>query len=224
MKISETTFNVLKNFAKINSGMVIKPGNVQRTISEEKNIFVEAILEETFPTVFGIYDLNLFLANLSTFIGSKTADFTFEENKLDMRDGGISLTYWSSQPDMIITPPDKKLIIDNPNAVFELKNEVMGKLQAMASVNDLPNLTFYNKGRDLLAKAHNKSNPASNVVQIHLDDTFDGEEFSATFTTESIKLMPNDYVVDIKKSDKNSFARFVNSAKTMTYFISLDTK
>ena len=38
MELSEGTLQVLKNFASINSNIVIKQGNTLKTISEAKNV------------------------------------------------------------------------------------------------------------------------------------------------------------------------------------------
>ena len=64
MKMNERTLTVLKNFASINSGVVLRPGLVQKTVSPESTILVEAHLEDDFTETFGIYDLNQFLGNV----------------------------------------------------------------------------------------------------------------------------------------------------------------
>ena len=49
MKISNDTVNVLRNFATVNSSLAVKQGSVLRTISEQKNILVQAVVNESFP-------------------------------------------------------------------------------------------------------------------------------------------------------------------------------
>ena len=61
MEISASTVNVLKNFASINSNIVIRPGNKIMTMSEAKNILAEVEVPEQFNNVIGIYDLQEFL-------------------------------------------------------------------------------------------------------------------------------------------------------------------
>jgi hypothetical protein len=67
---------LLKNYAAINSNIVIRSGNIIRTISPTKNIFCEATVSEEFPIDFGIYDLSKFLATISMF---KDPTFDFED-------------------------------------------------------------------------------------------------------------------------------------------------
>jgi len=50
MKLSNTTLNVLKNFAGINSGIEFKRGNKISTISSTKTILAKATLTDEFPT------------------------------------------------------------------------------------------------------------------------------------------------------------------------------
>ena len=58
MKISDTTFDVLKNFSTINQSLAFKAGNVIRTVSPQKNILAQAKVAESFPVDFAIYELN----------------------------------------------------------------------------------------------------------------------------------------------------------------------
>ena len=147
MKLSDNTLSVLKNFASINSGVVLKPGKAQKTISPEKSILVEATLEDDIPTEFGIYDLNQFLGIITTL---KNPDITFGENQVVLNDGELSVTYRGCSANLIITPPDK-----------------------------------------------------------------------ASFKTENLKLMPDDYNVEVQAG---AFAKFTNANNTLTYFIALETK
>jgi hypothetical protein len=46
MKLSESTINVLKNFATINAGMQFKEGSVVRTISKGQNVLGKATSQQ----------------------------------------------------------------------------------------------------------------------------------------------------------------------------------
>ena len=61
MQISRQTFDILKNFSEINSGILVKPGDKLETISSLKNILAKADVTELFETEFAIYDLTEFL-------------------------------------------------------------------------------------------------------------------------------------------------------------------
>ena len=55
--ITRETIDLLKNFAGINSNILIEPGNKIKTISNYKNVMAEATVSETFEQQFGIWDL-----------------------------------------------------------------------------------------------------------------------------------------------------------------------
>lgn len=56
IKISKRTLEVLKNFASINSGIIVNEGNTLNTLSSTKNILAEAKVDEVFTKclLFGI--------------------------------------------------------------------------------------------------------------------------------------------------------------------------
>ena len=81
MKLSNETRDVLKNFASINSNLLVKPGKQIATMSAMRNIVALATIEETFETEFAIYDLNEFLAALSLF-KKPVLDFKSRKSKM----------------------------------------------------------------------------------------------------------------------------------------------
>lgn len=217
MKLSENTLAVLKNFATINSGVVLNAGNTQKTISPEKSILVEARLEDNIPSKFGIYDLNQFLGNVTTL---KNPELSFTDESVTLDDGDLALTYHACSPNLIISPPDKELVLKTVDVSFALPNATLQKLLKVATMNNLPNLTVVGKDGELRLKIHERSNDTSNHGSVKIGD-YAGADFTATFKTENLKLLPDDYNVEVQK---NAFARFENVNKTLTYFVALETK
>jgi len=217
MKFSENTLAVLKNFSTINSGVVLKSGKTQKTISPEKSILVEATLEDNLPSDFGIYDLNQFLGNVTTL---KNPELNFTDNAVTLDDGEFSLNYLSCSPNLIISPPEKELALKTVDVSFALTNSILQKLLKVATMNNLPNLTVVGKDGELRLKIHEKANDTSNHGSIKIGD-FAGNDFTATFKTDNLKLLPDDYNVEVQVG---AFAKFVNVAKTLKYFIALETK
>ena len=64
MELTNNTMTVLKNFSGINQNLLVREGNTIKTISEAKNVLATAVVEESFPQPFGIYDLNEFIGVL----------------------------------------------------------------------------------------------------------------------------------------------------------------
>lgn len=217
MKLSENTLSVLKNFAAINSGVVLSLGKVQKTISPEKSIMVEATLEDDIPSSFGIYDLNQFLGNLTTL---KNPELTFRSEAVTLDDGELSFDYHACSANLIITPPDKDLVLKNIDVTFSLPNVTLQKLLKVATMNGLPNLSVVGKNGELLLRIHEKANDTSNSGTMKIGE-YAGQDFTATFKTENLKLLPDDYTVEIQKG---AFAKFVNADGNLKYFVALETK
>ena len=217
MKLSDNTLAVLKNFASINSGVVLSSGKTQKTISPEKSILVEATIEDDIPSEFGIYDLNQFLGNLTTL---RNPELTFNKDTVTLDDGELSFDYRACSANLIITPPDKELVLKSVDVKFSLPNETLQKLIKVATMNSLPNLSVVGKNGSLLLKIHERANDTSNSGTIKIGD-YAGQDFTASFKTDNLKLLPNDYNVEIQKG---AFAKFENTAGTLKYFVALETK
>ena len=217
MKLSDNTLSVLKNFASINSGVVLKSGKTQKTISPEKSILVEATLEDDIPTEFGIYDLNQFLGNVTTL---KNPELTFGKDVVTLDDGELAVTYRGCSANLVITPPDKELVLKDITTKFSLANATSQKLLKVATMINLPNLSVIGNDGDLLLKIHEKANDTSNDGVQKIGD-YAGKDFTATFKTENLKLMPDDYNVEVQAG---AFAKFTNQNNTLTYLIALETK
>ena len=146
MKLSENTLSVLKNFSSINSGIVLQKGNLQKTISPEKSILVEAEVEDVLPEQFGIYDLNQFLGNISTL---NNPDLTFTDNAVLMNDGDIKFNYYSCSTNLIVSPPDKELKLKQVDVSFSLTNAILTKLLRLAAMNNLTHLSVVGKNGEI---------------------------------------------------------------------------
>ena len=81
-------------------------------------------------------------------------------------------------------------------------------------------MLFRSKNGELLLKIHERANDTSNSGTIKIGD-YAGKDFIATFKTDNLKLLPNDYTVEIQE---RAFAKFEDAAKTLKYFIALETK
>lgn len=216
MKLSEFTVSVLKNFSTINSGLVLKPGKFQRTISADKTILAEVNLDEDFTHTFGIYDLNQFIGNISAM---NDPELTFDDKMVVIEDESFKLRYYSCQPELIISPPDKALP-DGKDVKFQLKKASLNKILTLASLNSLPNLSIVVSGGEVLLLAHDKSNDSSIEASTVICET-DAEDFRSTLKVKNMRIIPGDYEVSVAR---DKFAKFVSQDHELTYFAGLETK
>lgn len=217
MKLSDYSLSVLRNFSTINSGMVIKSGNVQKTISDDGSIFVQAELEETFPQVFGIYDLHQFLGNISA-LGHP--EMKFEDKLLTLDADGFTTGYYGCDPTIPKSPPEGKIELKNPNVSFDLSNSTLTKLLKIAATNVLPNLSIIGRDGEIRIKVHQKGNVTSHYSSFKVG-TYEGEPFNATIKVANLRMLPDDYHVAVKAG---AFAKFTSKTHNLFYFVALETK
>jgi hypothetical protein len=221
MKLSDNTLSVLKNFSSINSGLVMQKGKIQKTISPEKSILVEAELDDDLPEQFGIYDLNQFLGNISTL---DNPELEFTSNAVVMNDGVVKLNYHFCSTNLILSPPDKELLLKQTDVSFTLTNVVLMKLLRLAAMNNFTHLSIVGKNGEIRLQTHEKGNDVSNHASFKLND-YSGEDFVASFKVDNIKLIPEDYDVEIQLG---AFAKFTASSGTfkdkIKYWIALEAK
>jgi len=215
MKLSEKTISVLKNFSSINQSLLFKQGTQLRTISVMKNILASAEIDEEFPKEFGIYDLNQFLNGLSLHQNAEV-DFSPESYAV-IKEGSRRTKYYYSDPNVIISPPDKELTLPSEDVCFELDSNQLNQLLKAAAVYQVPDLSAIGNGSTIYLVVRDRKNETSNEYSIEVGETSD--TFTMNFKVENIKIIPGKYEVVISKSN---ISRFVNSQMNVTYHIALE--
>ena len=215
MKLTEKTFTLLKNFANINNSILVKKGNQLRTISVAKNILAEASISEEFPRDFAIYDLNQFLNGL---ILHQDPEMDFKEQSyLTIREGRRRVKYFYADPKVIISPPEKDIVLPSDDVSFKLGSENLTSLLKAAAVYQLPDLSAVGEAGVVKLLARDKKNDTSNEFAIVVGET--DKEFTFNFKVENIKIIPGSY--DISISSK-LLAKFSNKDYNLKYFIALE--
>ena len=215
MKLSNETVMVLKNFSSINQNLVIKSGNSISTMSAMKNIVAKAIIKESFPSDFAIYDLNEFLAALSLF---SKPELDFSKDFVIIREEGgesKSLKYWFSDPS-VVTTPTKEIKMPSTEVSFNFSSDTLSQIQKAAAVIGAPDMAL----EDGKLKVTDKKNDTANAFDTDLDivNTL-GKKYQFWFKVENLKLLPGSYSVDVS-SKKISF--FKNNNVNIEYFIALE--
>jgi hypothetical protein len=219
MKLSDNMMITMKNFHSINQSLVLRRGKIQRSMSPDKAVLVEAEFDDEIPNEFGIYDLNIFLGNITTM---NSPDLSFTENSVKMNDGEVELVYYSCSPNLIVSPPDKALIMKKIDVEFSLTSKLLDKLLKLAMMNNFPNLSIIGKNGKLNANCHDIKNDTSNSLRTSLSlGDYNGSDFIATFKVENIKVIPDDYNVDVTLA---GFAKFTSKNRKLKYFIALESK
>ena len=215
MKLSDSTVNILKNFSNINQSLLFKEGKKLRTISVMKNILAEVEVTEEFPKDFGIYDLNQFLNGLSL---HQSPELDIENDSyMVIREGKMRSKYFFADPNVIISPPEKDIVLTSEEISFDLNTQQLDKLLKASAVYQLPDLSVVGENGVVKLVVSDRKNDTSNDFSIIVGET--DHKFSFNFKVENIKILPGSYQVSISKK---LLSKFVNSDKNLTYWIALE--
>ena len=218
MKLSDDTVNVLKNFSSINQSLQFKAGNVLRTISPLKTIFVEATVGENFPREFALYDLNKLLAKVSLY---KEPELSFDDDKLNIstenKKKSDYIKYCSTK--VIVVPPEKSISIGTPDCSFSISQEDLEWMKRSAGISSSPNFIFECDGTTINFIATDEKDDSADQSKIEIGTVEDGSKFRVVMKVENFKLLEGSYDVAIAKK---GLARFTHKTVPITYYIAIE--
>jgi len=218
MKLSDTTVDILKNFASINSGLVIKPGNVLKTISTNKAILAEAQVLEEFPREFGIYDLNKLLGVVSL---HDSPDIEFHDQYLAL--GGVSgrsktrLRYTETK--LILSPPDKKIAVPAYDVKFTLSKEDLEWIEKIGSILKCPYFVVTNEESNIIVSAMDVKGEVVDVSSLTVGAYADPTPFKFVLKVENMKLVEGNYLVELSS---RGIAKFSNQNVPVFYHVAIE--
>jgi hypothetical protein len=216
--ISKQTLGILKNFSGLNSNILIKPGNVIKTITPSKNGMAEATVSEDFPVEFGIWDLQKFLGVISLF---NSPAFTFASKSVTISDGANSnIVYYYSEP-KLLTVPTKNVNMPKTTAKVTLTEKVFADLQRAAAVMQLPDISFQNESQKIYAVICDLADPTSNSYKTLIAEDYEGEEqMTLNFKIDNLRMLPGSYTV---KFSTNVVGEFTNDTVPVKYWFAMET-
>tara|TARA_R100000951_G_scaffold43506_2_gene36730 strand:- start:1752 stop:2420 length:669 start_codon:yes stop_codon:yes gene_type:complete len=222
MNISKNTIDLLKNYSTINPSVYVKRGNVISTISPQKTIMSFCEVEETFPENFAIYELSRFLGVVSLF---EDPSYEFMEEKVKIKSNMHSVSYRYAEPSMIITPPEKAIVLpEDNNTELSVSWSDIQKVMRGASILSKPQIRFSVQRSKIFMEAVDTKDASGDnysiVVQEHGEDV-DIKEMDYIFKIENMKLIEGDYQIALSPK---GLARFKCVTKPITYFIALEAK
>lgn len=213
MKLSKETVALIKNFAAINTNILLKPGNVLSTISAQKNIMASVTVAETFPVEFGIYDLNEFLGTMSLF---EDPDLSFFEKYINMKEGSTTAKLIGSEPSNLVVP-SKPIVFPDADVDFSLADKTLSTIQRTASVMKAQDVSVVGDGSKLSIIIGDKKVDSSNSFEIDLGNT--GKTFKVHFKVDNFKMIPGDYDVSISSK---KISRFKNMKTDLVYYVAIE--
>lgn len=214
MELSKETLALVKNFASINGSLMLKQGNKLSTISEGKNIMADVTIAETLPMDFGIYDLNEFLNVVSLF---PTTELDFQEKYVLVSDGGKSRIKYFAAGEGVVKAAPASIKFPSADISFNLDAAQLAMIQRTSSALKASDVSIVGDGSTLKVLVSDKKNDTSNAYEVVIGET--DETFKANLKVENLKMLPNDYLVEISKK---KISRFTHTASDLTYYIAVE--
>jgi len=195
MKVSDQTLLVLKNFAQINQGIMLRAGNTLKTMSTQRDVLAQAEIQETIPRDAGIYDLSRFLSTISLV---DDPDIEFGDDKFIINSGNRTIEYTYAAENMLIAPPaDKQIELKDVAASFPLSwNELQSAIRA-AGILSLDTLSIQCKDQQLKLFVEDRTNPTADKFEVQIDSDHIDEDFKVSIKVDHFKLLPSDYTISI---------------------------
>lgn len=215
MNLNSKTLSILKNFSTINPSIMIKEGNIIKTISPTKTILAKATIPDLFEHTFSLYNLSQFINSISMF---NNPDLKFGDNsvKITDSDGNRSITYHYTDASLITVAPEKDLILPSIDAQFKLTNKDVQDVTKALGILGLPEIAIEGDGSNIILQAVDNKNQSSNQYRIIVGQT--SNTFKAFFKPENLKIIAADYEV---KLCSKGFSHF--KSDDVEYFIAIES-
>jgi hypothetical protein len=211
MKLSKETVGLFKNFAGINSNLLLKSGNKLATISAQKNVMADATVSETFPD-FGIYDLNEFLGAMSLF---EDPELDFSEKYVTIKQGNSSIKYFAAESS-VLTAPQKSITFPAHEIEFNMSSAMLNMIHRTASVLRATDLSIIGDGSTITAVVGDKKNATGNSFSEPVGQS--DKKFKVNLKVENLKMLPGDYTVSISSK---KISRFQGSGD-LVYYVAVE--
>lgn len=213
MKLSKETLSLVKNYAGINSNILLKEGNTLSTISAQKNVMSEVSVTEVFPQEFGIYDLNEFLGAMSLF---EDPELEFNDKFVTIREGDNSIKFFAADSSVLVAPT-KSITFPDADIEFKLSDKTLSMIQKTASVLRASDVSIVGADGNLSVVVGDKKNVTGNSYEVVVDKT--EKEFKVNLKVENLKMLPGSY--DVAVSNKK-ISRFKSTTGDLVYYVAVE--
>jgi ribosomal protein L28 len=212
MKLSKETVALIKNFAGINSNLLLKSGNKLATISAQKNVMADATVTETFPD-FGIYDLNEFLGAMSLF---EDPELEFTEKFVSIKQGGSNIKFFAADAS-VLTAPQKAITFPEAEINFTVTANILNMIHKTASVLRAADVSIVGDGSKITAVVGDKKNATGNSFSEPVGET--DKTFKVNLKVENLKMLPGEYEVSISSK---KISRFKSPSSDLVYYVAVE--
>ncbi len=211
------TLEILKNFAGINKSILIREGNLIRTMNAERTVFAHAEVEDVFTREFGVFDLTQMLSAWSL---TQDPNVAYEEDHILLEKNGTEIKFFYSSPRHIKAAPNKEIVLPETIMKFDLKKEVLLEMLKASAVLKLTNL--YITANSVVCRNPDGTGNEYKCPIVDFDIQ-EGKELDDdlqfNINIDAIRLIPDDYEVYVT----DIAIRFKSKSCVLEYFVVLNT-
>lgn len=214
MKLNKETMEILRNFASINTNLIINPGKKITTMSATKDILAEYDGVDEFDKQVAIFNLSELLSAYAAF---GDPEVVLEDKNLVLKQGKQQVKYIYADESMLIAPK-KEIKMPAAEIEVELSNELITRLQKMASILSVEDLAIIGDGKTITVKVFDKKNPTANAFEVNLEVETE-MKFQVNFAVSKLRLYPSDYKVEISSK---KISKWTATSLNLVVFIAVE--
>ena len=216
MKLSASTLAVLKNFQTINSGIVVVPGKLQRTVNAAKSVFANVELDEDFQKEFGIYDISKLLTVLGL----------YDNPELELEDNAVLITNGRARTRIrysdisVILRPEKNIKMPPADVEVSLDEKDLKFIEQIGSVLKCPYVVFENRDGEDIISAMDVKNEIVDVANLSLGKSKVDKPYRLVLKCENLKLLDGSYDVSLSA---RGISKFQHKKLKLEYYIAVES-
>ena len=220
MKLSDKTLTILRNYASINSNVLIQPGTALKTVNDSMSIFATTETDDVFPVKVGIYDLTEFLAIISL-LDEGNIDFDFRENNVLITNGKAKTNYFYADPRVLKQYPQNDIQMPDPFVTFTISGATLGQLKQAATIFGHPNISFYSDGSVIFARVFDLQTPDGSDFVVDVATMEEPVEFNYIFEIGNFKYLvqSDSYNIALAAKGKGKIAKIKSLEPKIDYFV-----
>lgn len=223
MKLSSETYEILRNFGTINGNILVREGNVIRSLKNADDAVAKAEITDVFPRSFGIYDINEMLSCINVF-DDPNLDFKEDHMVISDTSGAFgSIRYYYTPDKLLKIAPDDDPKMPESEISFVLSSKRLGLIKKSSSVLGLEDLTVFPSSDKTVTlkvtevkKFSDEDNDTLNSFSDDVDAVFNEQNFKFIFKISNLKMIDGDY--EVKISSKK-IAHFRHLQRPIDYWV-----
>jgi hypothetical protein len=182
-------------------------------MSPEQHLYAEAVITESFPKDFAIFDLPKLLNVVGVM---KDPEYVFEDDYLVVKSGRLTNKLVYSSPTLIKSPPEKKLDLGKAKISFVITNEDLVALKKEVAFMSLPQIVIIGDGEKIVMAGRNTKDETSDDSVVDVNVPTD-KKFCLIFNQQSFQFIPGDYDVEVF----TKAACFTNKKYNLKYWLAI---